>query len=52
MIKELRKISKHTHTHTHTYIYIRLNITDIFCLHIFLLILSSCRIYLVIFDVN
>ena len=31
------------------YIFISLNIIDIFCLHIFLLILSNCRIDLIIF---
>ena len=49
--------STHTHTHTHIYIYIYIyigsisssiqiasNIIDIFCLHIFLLIISYCRI--------
>ena len=50
----------HTHTHTHIYIYIyiyiyiqiSLNIIDIFCLHIFLLILSYCRIDFIVFGLN
>ena len=48
----------HTHTHTHIYIYIyiyvqiSLNIIDIFCLHIFLLILSYCRIDFIVFGGN
>ena len=50
----------HTHTHTHAYIYIYiyiyiqilLNIIDIFCLHIFLLILSDCCIDFIVFDGN
>ena len=33
-------------------IYISLNIIDIFCLHILLLILSDCRIDLMIFGGN
>ena len=44
----------HIYIHTYIYIYIQisLNILDMFCLHIFLLILSYSRIDFKVFDGN